>query len=152
MAAPTLYQKIFDEQARKLCLLGYTDKELANFFCVTKQTINNWKKEHPSFYEALQSGKDIADAEIASALYRRASGMTCKEIKTKSDGTEEVIVKEFPPDPLSMKFWLINRQRKSGKWLDKQQEESSSESKQVYVHNSLYIPNSIKDKKEQDGD
>ncbi len=35
MARPTKYQEAYAEQARKLCLLGYTDAELADFFEVS---------------------------------------------------------------------------------------------------------------------
>ena len=54
---PTNYKKEYDEQAYKLCLLGATDKEMADFFNVKEQTINNWKKNHPSFFESIKRGK-----------------------------------------------------------------------------------------------
>lgn len=41
---PTKYKEEYTAQARKLCLLGHTDKDLADFFEVTFQTINNWKQ------------------------------------------------------------------------------------------------------------
>lgn len=47
----------------KLCLLGATDKELGDFFNVTEQTINNWKKDFPSFFESIKRGKIDADAK-----------------------------------------------------------------------------------------
>lgn len=34
------YQKEYANQALKLCLLGATDKELADFFSVSEQTLN----------------------------------------------------------------------------------------------------------------
>ena len=58
---PTDYKPEYPEQARKLCLLGYTDVELAGFFEVCERTINNWKVEHPEFLQSIKSGKVEAD-------------------------------------------------------------------------------------------
>jgi hypothetical protein len=41
---PTKYQPEFAEQAYKLCLLGATDPEMADFFEVCVATVQNWKK------------------------------------------------------------------------------------------------------------
>lgn len=54
MARPTKYQEAYAEQARKLCLLGCTDAELADFFEVSEATINNWKLEYPEFLESIK--------------------------------------------------------------------------------------------------
>ena len=48
------YRIEFSDQALKLCLLGATDKELAEFFSVTEQTLNKWKKDYPEFLESLK--------------------------------------------------------------------------------------------------
>lgn len=93
---PTKYKPEYDVQAYRLSLLGYKDSELASFFEVTEQTINNWKNEHPSFFESINDGKDKADAMIADRLFNKAM-----------DG-----------DTTSMIFWLKNRQAK--RWRDKQ--------------------------------
>jgi DNA-binding XRE family transcriptional regulator len=122
---PTKYKKEYDEQARKLCLMGYTDAQLADFFNVTETTINNWKNQHKSFFESLKAGKVIADAEVVDSLYHRAKGCSHTETKVVStqNGVELVDVeKHYPPDPTSMIFWLKNRQ--PDKWRDKQPEEN----------------------------
>lgn len=46
---PSDYNVAFNDQAYKLCLLGATDKDLADFFEVVEDTINEWKKKHPQF-------------------------------------------------------------------------------------------------------
>ena len=51
------YRIEFSDQALKLCLLGATDKELAEFFSVSEQTLNKWKKDYPEFLESLKKGK-----------------------------------------------------------------------------------------------
>ncbi|MCV5625819.1 hypothetical protein OFN31_29725, partial [Escherichia coli] len=48
------YQEAYAEQARKLCLLGYTDAELADFFEVSESTINKWKLDYPKFSESIK--------------------------------------------------------------------------------------------------
>ncbi|MCV5597561.1 hypothetical protein OFN66_28085, partial [Escherichia coli] len=47
-------QEAYAEQARKLCLLGYTDAELADFFEVSESTINKWKLDYPKFSESIK--------------------------------------------------------------------------------------------------
>ena len=44
---PTEYRPEYAEDTRKLCLLGFTDAQLADFFDVSEATINNWKLAHP---------------------------------------------------------------------------------------------------------
>lgn len=112
------YKPEYDEQAYKLCLLGLTDAQLADFFGVCEATINNWKKEHPSFLESLKKGKLIADAEVAASTFKRATGFQSVEIKEETGivgGSEvnktTVITKEVPPDTGAAAFWLKIRQR-----------------------------------------
>ncbi|MFV4760070.1 terminase [Citrobacter freundii] len=121
MARPTKYQEAYAEQARKLCLLGYTDAELADFFEVSEATINNWKLEHSEFLESIKKGKSVADADVASNLFHRAMGYTAKEKREEktADGFKEVDAeKHVPGDVTAMIFWLKNRQK--DKWREKQ--------------------------------
>ena len=121
MARPTKYQEAYAEQARKLCLLGYTDAELADFFEVSETTINNWKLEHSEFLESIKKGKSVADADVASSLFHRAMGYTAKEKREEktADGFKEVDAeKHVPGDVTAMIFWLKNRQK--DKWREKQ--------------------------------
>lgn len=80
MARPTKYQEAYAEQARKLCLLGYTDAELADFFEVSESTINKWKLDYPEFSESIKKGKAVADAEVSDRLYQRAMGFVAPDI------------------------------------------------------------------------
>lgn len=124
---PTDYREEYNEQARKLCLLGHTDKELAEFFGICEATLNNWKIEHPEFLESLKKGKEVADADVAQSLYHRAIGYSHEEddIRTVSiagGGSEIVItptIKHYPPDTAAAIIWLKNRQGK--KWREKQE-------------------------------
>lgn len=51
---PTDYQESYNEQAEKLCKLGATDAELADFFDIAESTLNNWKSEYPEFMESIK--------------------------------------------------------------------------------------------------
>ena len=121
---PTAYKKEYSEQVIKLCKLGATDKELADFFNVCEATINNWKIKEPEFLESIKKGKEIADAEIAESLYNRAKGYSHKEDKIFNDNGKPLIVptiKHYHPDTTAVIFWLKNR--KPNNWRDKTEQE-----------------------------
>ncbi|MFT9441048.1 MAG: helix-turn-helix domain-containing protein [Acetobacter papayae] len=118
---PSKYQDEFAEQARKLCLLGATDQDLADFFEVSEQTVNAWKTSYPEFLESIKKGKDLADAEVAARLFHRAVGYSHKAVKIFNDQGKPLVVdyeEHYPPDTAAAIFWLKNRQR--AKWRDKQ--------------------------------
>ncbi len=124
---PTKYKPEYPTQAAKLCKLGATDKDLADFFEVDERTINDWKEAHPEFLQSLKEAKSDLDAQVEQSLFRRAQGfIKAKEIYNP-EGIKEWIQEEVPPDPTSMIFWLKNRQPK--RWRDKQEHEHSGEVK-----------------------
>jgi len=126
MARPTSYKPEYAEQGRKLCLLGATDDDLAEFFGVSQKTINTWKKQFPEFLQSLKSGKGVADAEVASSLYKRATGYEFDEIEIRGTDEKKTIrktKKHIAPDTVAAIFWLKNRQK--GKWRDKNEIEHS---------------------------
>lgn len=110
---PTKYEKEFDEQAKKLCEFGFTDAQLAKFFNVTEQTVNNWKIANPSFFESLKRGKAEHDEAVEASLAMAAKGFT------GPDG------RYYPPNPTSAIFWLKNR--RPVQWRDKQEHEHSGD-------------------------
>lgn len=123
---PTKYKPEYAEQVFKLCLLGATDEQLADFFGVSVQTIHNWTEQEPEFLESRRKGKEEADANVAHALYHRALGYSHPEEKIfQSDG--DIIradtTKHYPPDTAAAFIWLKNRQ--PDVWRDKQQVEHS---------------------------
>jgi transposase-like protein len=129
---PTKYKPECCDQAYKLCLIGYTDKELSKFFGVSESTLNKWKIDFSDFSEAIRNGKEKADMEIVSELYNGARDRVVLEqtaIKLKNvswkDGkkwereTVEIvsIEKVIPGDFRNQQFWLKNRQKNF--WRDK---------------------------------
>lgn len=108
---------VYPDQARKLCLLGATDIELADFFDVSEQCLNRWKKKYPEFGAAIKKGKMIADAKVATRLHQRACGYSHEDViatNYKGDVTLTPVTKHYPPDTSACIFWLHNRQR--DKW------------------------------------
>lgn len=127
---PSNYQPEYSEQAYKLCLLGATDADLADFFEVTEQTVNNWKTAHPVFFESLKRGKRSADAEVAQSLFKRANGYSHEAVKIVADaktGSEHVVpyTEHYPPDTTACIFWLKNRRPDA--WRDKHEIEHGGE-------------------------
>jgi RNA polymerase-interacting CarD/CdnL/TRCF family regulator len=82
---PTKYNEKYPNQAYKLCLLGATDEELANFFEVCEDTINEWKNVHDEFSVSIKKGKINADANVANSLYKRALGYKHDAVKIFAD-------------------------------------------------------------------
>jgi len=120
MSRPTRYKAEFAEQARKLCRLGATDKELADFFEISERTLNTWKKNHPKFLQSLKEGKSLADAEVAEKLFQRATGYEHEAVKIMQHEGVPVIesyTAHYPPDSTAMIFWLKNR--RPDLWRDK---------------------------------
>lgn len=94
---PTKYKPEYDEKSRKLCLLGATDRQMADFFGVDERTINRWKHDFPSFCQSIKTAKIEADSDVAKSLFDSAmDGNTTAQI-----------------------FWLKNRQPLY--WRDKQE-------------------------------
>jgi hypothetical protein len=121
---PTKFDPSMCEQVRKFCLLGATDEQLADLLEVAVATIYNWKNEHPEFLEAINAGKEIADAQIAEALFHRARGYSHRAVKIfMPAGASEPVyadyIEHYPPDATSMIFWLSNRRK--DQWRQRQE-------------------------------
>ena len=120
--APTKFSKELMPKMRLLYRKGFKDTEVAEILEVTEQTINNWKKKHPDFFESLKDWKYEADVKVERSLYERACGAEVKNIKANWSKTDEAWVEfeetqRHPPDATSMIFWLKNRRPKQ--WRDK---------------------------------
>lgn len=141
---PTDYREEYDEKVYKLCLLGATDAEIADFLDISESTLNLWKLKHTNFSESIKRGKITADAEVANSLYKRANGYQYDEVTYEKIGEGEsltevgeqgietvkqdkfkkkVVTKEVPPDVAAQNIWLKNRRGKvkegAQKWADK---------------------------------
>ena len=123
---PSKYDESFNKLAFNYCLLGATDKDLAKYFDVDEVTVNRWKESYPEFCQSIKSGKEEADATVASRLFKRATGYERKEDKIfQFQGNPVVVPTEvhYQPDTTAAIFWLKNRQPKL--WRDTQNIEVS---------------------------
>ena len=112
MGRPTKYKPEYAAQAAKLCALGATDAQLADFFAVSVSTINLWKVEHAKFSASVKLAKDAADAKVEQSLYQRAMGYEHDETDIRVVDKEIVMTpirKIYPPDTTAAIFWLKNR-------------------------------------------
>lgn len=118
---PEKYKTEYAELARIFCLKGADDAKLAEVFGVNELTINRWKVKHPEFCKSIKDGKEYADAEVASSLFKQAIGFTRKVQKiVVVDKCPETVEYEeyFPPSTTAAIMWLKNRDKKN--WRDKQ--------------------------------
>ena len=107
-------------------MLGMTNDEIAEFFDVNVDSIHEWRKQYPSFSDAIKRGKEEADAEVAHKLYRRATGYSHPDVHIATVGgaiVQTEIEKHYPPDTAAAFIWLKNRQGR--RWKDKQEVEHS---------------------------
>jgi len=133
MARPTAFKPEFVKQAAKLCKLGATDADLADFFDVSIRTIANWQAQHPEFLHALKMGKAEADGKVERSLFHRAVGYTFDALKIfNHQGTiiNAPYREHVPPDTTAAIFWLKNR--KSAQWRDKHDVQHEGELKIVH--------------------
>lgn len=130
MARPSKYKPEFAEQARKLCLLGATDQEIADFFEVEVRTVYRWKGEFEEFCQALKAGKEEADTRVERSLYQQAIGYEQDEVKIFMPGGADKPVyapyrAKVAPNVTAAIFWLKNR--RSQDWRDKTEQSVTAE-------------------------
>jgi len=106
---PTEYDPAFVGQVQKLCLLGATDADIADFFGVTDRTIYRWKAKYEDFCQAIKTGKAECDERVERSLYHRSVGYTFDAEKVFANGRRMAVKEHVPPDTTAMIFWLKNR-------------------------------------------
>lgn len=119
---PSSYKKEYAKQVEKLAKLGATDQDIADFFEVSRQTIENWKAQHEEFFYTLKAGKEEADARVERSLYQRAVGYEQDAVKIfmPKDAVDPVYApyrERIAPDTTACIFWLKNRKKEE--WRDK---------------------------------
>jgi hypothetical protein len=105
---PTKYDPAKNEEVTRLCLLGCTDDELAEFLGIDRSTFYDWKKRHEEFNDAIWLGKQGADSLVAESLFRSAKA----------------------GDVGAAKHWLNNRRPRD--WRDKTETKVTIAAEQVF--------------------
>ena len=139
---PVKFDPAMCPQVERLCRLGATDRDIAEFFGVTERTVNRWKLEFPDFRQSLKEGKTAADVEVANSLFRRAIGYSYPAVKilvAKNGAVTKVpYERHVPPDVTACIFWLKNRARSN--WRDRvEQEVTGVDGGPVKVENSISV-------------
>lgn len=117
---PSSYHKEYNLAVEYMARAGMTDKQISEKLEINEQTLNNWKKAHPDFFESLKRGKESIDDQVESALLRRALGFVnpnAVKIFMPAGASEPVYApydEYYPPDIMACIYWLNNR--RPGKW------------------------------------
>ena len=109
---PTKYKADYARQAKKLCELGATVPELAEFFEVNESTVHLWMVKFKQFSKAVKAGREPADNRVEASLYKRAIGYEQDTVKVMQFKGEPVIIpyrERIAPDVAACIFWLKNR-------------------------------------------
>ena len=112
----SLYQPHYDEIVRDYGFLGADDDEMAELFEVSRSTINNWFRDHPTFKKAYDEGRVHADIKVAKSLYTRAVGydvevVSTEEVVTPNGTTTKTSSRtiHLPGDVTAQMRWLAVR-------------------------------------------
>ena len=113
---------------------GLSDERIAKHIGISRSTLNEWKKKHPTIKDALSTGKEIANRQIENALFRLAKGgkikvtkvYKLKKIEYDNNGKKK-LEQEYletgeeeeyiEPDFKAISFWLRNKAPED--WRDK---------------------------------
>lgn len=116
ISAGSQYRQGFEPAAAKLALLGFSQADIAAHFSVTPEQLAEWMQAHHALFDAIHKGSALADAEIAHALHRAATGYDQEEqhIGTDEQGKPSAITitKHYPPDAELARWWQENRNAK----------------------------------------
>lgn len=110
---------------------GMTDEQIANAVGISRSTLDRWKHAHASIRDTLRASKDIADAHVENALYKRACGYESTEVtryrdpKTGEMYIGKEVTKQVAPDVTAAVFWLKNRAR--DRWSDRPERSETAE-------------------------
>jgi len=120
---PTHYTHVCDEQVYDLLAThGWTQVELAKYFGISVETLNEWKRRYKKFSESYKAGQEVWDnGAVEKSLKHRALGVTVCEVKEESDDKGRLkttkVARELPADISAIKYWLGNRD--PNRWKDK---------------------------------
>lgn len=92
---------------------GKSIKDVVAAMGVDPRTFRSWRKQYPEFDEAMEVGMEVANANVAQALYKRACGYDYWEETWELVEGELILVrkikKHLPPDTKAILHWLWSR-------------------------------------------
>ena len=102
------YRPEYARQAGKLERAGFEGEAAADFFDVDRRTLAAWCERYPDFARALEVGETLADADVATTLYRTAVGHERTETRVIGGRTVTYTV-HVPADVRACMYWLERR-------------------------------------------
>lgn len=111
---PVLMDETVIRRSYKLSLLGLTNMEIAVALGVSTECFNIWQNKYPALADALIQGREVASANVAQSLYKRAVGFSVEveEVRTVDKELQTVKYKKyFPPSVQAAMYWLNNRDK-----------------------------------------
>lgn len=134
---PSKFRPEYVEHTRILCEEGHTDREIAEFFGITRKTLHNWRRDHPELAAVMGIGKQLANDRVNRTAFELAVGYTTtvtEIFKMKNAQGGEIIATHerevnVAPDRDMVKWWQKNREPQN--WKDKTEQERTLEVKHV---------------------
>ena len=138
---PKEYKNAYDRKAYLMLRIGAYQVDVAAMIDCAESTIEQWIRDEPSFAAAIQDGTDdwhtsqIEGSLRSAALGVKYEEVTTREIVIKTPGKDaegnpltietpamerKVVHKTIQPNITAIIFWLVNRSRKSERWMNTQ--------------------------------
>jgi hypothetical protein len=104
---PTKYKDEYVEIVRNLCAIGASDQQIRDYFKVSRNTILNWRRDHPEFLTANVRSRDEELRAMRPTFFECIMGYKRKVIKdfvlSHGGGSGTYIesvrrIKHFEPD------------------------------------------------------
>jgi len=114
------YRPELPGQIHRMALLGFTQAETAKVIGISERTFRDWLKDRPEVADAWYKGGVYADAQVARALFHRATGAVTPDSHMAVINDKVTITpteKHYPPDTRAAFLWLNNRQPE--RWKNK---------------------------------
>lgn len=113
MGRPSKYRPEFVEQAKKLCRLGATDLEIADFFDVELPEFAQWAWDHKEFFDAITPNQGVVTQwNDEDASYRKARS-EAKKKRFEKNPSERI------NNCMRARMWAALRGKTSGKCLSR---------------------------------
>lgn len=111
--------------AFKLALAKNTNAEIGAVFGVKERCFEEWMQRYPRLKERVHAGREMADAEVAHAVYRSAKGYEHPAVKINQYEGRPVVThytERYPPNIQAATLFLTNR---DARWKNKVTNEQS---------------------------
>jgi transposase-like protein len=99
---------------------GMSEEAIAARIGISPGTLRSWARQSPMLAMALETNRESTDAQVESALLKKALGYESQERKVETNAKGElkevVTTKQVGPDMSAISMWL--KKRRPEKWGD----------------------------------